>query len=64
MTRRLRIAHLIVQPVLVYDDGDELTPGPQAAPKPVALTDLSALADTLRAEIAEMNATETTEATE
>lgn len=26
--RRLRIAHITVQPVLVWDDGEELTPGP------------------------------------
>ena len=29
MTRRLRISHLIVQPVVVWDDGEELTPGPE-----------------------------------
>ena len=27
--RRLRIAHVLIQPVLVYDDGKELTPGPE-----------------------------------
>ena len=27
--RRLRISHVLVQPVLVWDDGDELEAGPQ-----------------------------------
>jgi hypothetical protein len=29
MTKRLRLAHVLVQPVLVWDDGEEITPGPQ-----------------------------------
>ena len=28
MTRRLRILHVVVQPVLVWDDGDTLEDGP------------------------------------
>jgi hypothetical protein len=27
--KRLRVQHLLVQPVLVWDDGEELTPGPE-----------------------------------
>lgn len=49
---RLRIAHLIVQPVLVWDDGEELTPGPAAQPLTVPLSQLPALADRLPAEVA------------
>lgn len=52
MTRRLRVAHVLVQPVLVWDDGDELTPGPDAQPVQVPLSGLAGLADQLRDEIA------------
>lgn len=36
--RKLRIAHIVIQPVLVWDDGEELTPGPdlQAFSVPVS----------------------------
>lgn len=51
----IRIAHVIVQPVLVYDDGEELAPGPTAAAKPVAVSALAGLADTLRAEVEALN---------
>lgn len=27
--RRLRVLHVLVQPVLVWDDGETLTPGPE-----------------------------------
>lgn len=49
---RLRIAHLIVQPVLVWDDGEELSPGPAAQPLTVPLSQLAALADRLPVEVA------------
>lgn len=52
MTRRLRITHVIIQPVLVWDEDDELAPGPPAQPQQVALRDLDGLADKLRAEVA------------
>lgn len=29
MTGRLRIAYIAVQPALVWDDGDQLVPGPE-----------------------------------
>lgn len=32
MTRRLRMSHVIVQVHLVWDDGDEITPGPPMQP--------------------------------
>ena len=38
MTARLRISHLVIQPVLVYDDGDELTPGPELNPVQLSLS--------------------------
>lgn len=52
MTRRLRIAHLVVQPVLVWDDGEELEPGPAAQPITVPLSQLAALAERLPGEVA------------
>lgn len=51
MTKKLRIAHVIVQPVFVYDDGEELEPGPVASPVQVPLKALSGLADRFRAEV-------------
>lgn len=53
---RVRISHVVVQPVLVYDDGDELSPGPATQAFPVPLHNLGGLADRLRAEVAAMNA--------
>lgn len=56
MTARLRIAGVIVTPVLLWDDGENLTPGPQAQPQQVALADLDGMADRLRAEVEQHNA--------
>lgn len=46
---KARVLHVIVQPILVMDDGEELSPGPQFKPVIVRLAEL----DTIRAEIAE-----------
>ena len=56
--RHLRIAHVIVQPVLVWDDGENLAPGPQCNPISVSVADLPGLPERLRAdlEIAEQDA--------
>lgn len=51
-TVRLRISHIVVQPVLVYDDGEELSPGPQVNPMTVALSQLAALAETIPGDVA------------
>ena len=56
MTQRLRVSHVIVQPVLTWDDGEELTPGPQAQPVQIPLSALAGLADQIRAEIAQQEA--------
>lgn len=53
-TRRLRVAQLIVTPVLMWDDGDELHPGPQAQPITVPLSRLAEVAANLPAEVAQM----------
>jgi hypothetical protein len=52
MGQRLRVSHVVVQPVFVLDDGDELRPGPEVAPINAALSDLPALADAIRHDVA------------
>lgn len=56
--RRLRIAHVIVQPVLIWDDGEELEAGPEVQPFQVKLSALDGMADKLRADIATLEASE------
>lgn len=41
MTRRLRVAHIIVQPILVWDDGDNLAPGPSVQPQHLPFGEVS-----------------------
>lgn len=59
--KKLRISHVIVQTVVVYDDGEELTPGPQLQPVSMPLSQVaefavhikdqvSALAEQIKAE--------------
>ncbi len=50
--KRCRIAHVVVQPVLVWDDGEELSPGPDAQPFSVPLSALAGLGEKLSAEVA------------
>lgn len=40
---KLRIAHLSVTPVLVWDDGEELMPGPEVKPITIPLSQAAAL---------------------
>lgn len=56
VTRRLRISHVLVQPILVWDDGAELSPGPPTTAVMVPLSELAAHAERLRAELAAMQA--------
>jgi hypothetical protein len=51
VSKRLRIAQVVVQPVLTWDDGDELTPGPQVQPVTVPLSALAEMAERLPAEV-------------
>lgn len=60
-SKRLRISHLIVRPVLVYDDGEELTPGPEVKDIHTSLSQLPALAETLLTELAKFESTEADE---
>lgn len=41
--KKLRVLHVIVQPVLVYDDGNELYPGPAVQPVQIRLSELSSI---------------------
>jgi hypothetical protein len=52
--RRLRIAHVIVQPVLAWDDGEELAPGPPVQPLQVPLSALAILAAEFARQVADM----------
>lgn len=51
--RRLRVAHLVIQPVLVWDDGENLAPGPEAEATAVPLVAVGAFCDDLLAQIAD-----------
>ena len=52
---KLRIAHLVVQPVLVWDDGEELTPGPELGQISIPLSKLADFAGSLPAEVAALD---------
>lgn len=53
-TRTLRVSHVIVQPVLVWDDGEELEPGPGVEPQQVPLKVLADLPALYARQCAEM----------
>lgn len=53
---KLRIAHLIVQPVLVWDDGEELTPGPELGQIAIPLSRMSDFTGSLPSEVAALEA--------
>lgn len=41
MTNKVRVAHIVIKPVLVIDDGEELSPGPEVAELAVPLSKVS-----------------------
>lgn len=43
--RRLRLAAFSVQPILTWDDGENLTPGPQTQPQVLTLVGLRELVE-------------------
>ncbi|OGL22622.1 hypothetical protein A2707_04895 [Candidatus Saccharibacteria bacterium RIFCSPHIGHO2_01_FULL_45_15] len=49
--KRLRIAHIVIQPVLVWDDEDELSPGPELSPVSVPLSQAREMLAGLPAEV-------------
>ena len=52
--RKLRLIHFVVQPVLVWDNGEELAPGPQIEPQAVTLAGLRELAENWDAKLDEI----------
>jgi hypothetical protein len=54
--KKLRLAHVLVQPVFVYDDGEEMTPGPQIQATQFAPSQLSEFVDSLPNLVAEVEA--------
>lgn len=53
---KLRIAHIIVQPVLVWDDGEELSAGPETKPQAVPVSKVPELLAALPGEVARLEA--------
>lgn len=52
--KRLRVVRVVVQPILVWDDGEELTPGPQVDPVNLSASQIHAFADGLVAQVADL----------
>lgn len=48
---KLRVLHVLVQPVLVWDDGVELEPGPQVDAVALPVSQLSGFVDGLSGEV-------------
>ena len=55
MPPKLRISHVVVQAVLVWDDGTELAPGPELRPASMPLSALGGFAETLPQEVATLS---------
>ena len=53
---KLRISHVLVQPVLVWDDGEELTPGPGVEPMSLPASQVAGFVEALPAQVAEEQA--------
>lgn len=56
MEQRLRISHIIVQPVLMWDNGEELHPGPTIQPLHLPLSELPEFTANLPTQVAEVAA--------
>lgn len=54
--RRLRVSHYVVQPVLVWDDGRELAPGPRVDAVALSTTDLLELPGRMPTELMALEA--------
>lgn len=51
---QLRVSHVVVQPVLVWDDGQELSPGPQVEAVQLPLSKLASFAPDIAAQLPEL----------
>lgn len=54
--KRLRLQHFVVQPVLVWDDGETLSPGPPVQAQALTLEGTRDLVETWPAKLAELQA--------
>lgn len=54
--KRLRLLHLLVQPVLVWDDGSELTAGPDSQARALSLSDAQQVIARMPTEIEQLGA--------
>jgi hypothetical protein len=55
-TRRLRLTKVLVRPILEWDDGEELTPGPQCEMNELPPSQVSKLLAELKAQIPALEA--------
>lgn len=53
---KLRVLQVVVQPLLVWDDGSELVPGPEVQPLTVPLSKLAEIAHTIPEQVATLEA--------
>jgi hypothetical protein len=53
---RLRLQHFIVQPVLSWDDGEDLTPGPVVQPQSLSYAGLRELVEGWPEKLAQLQA--------
>lgn len=54
--KRLRVSHVIIQPILVWDDGKELLPFKhQIKPIEASLSELNEIGEKIKIEIEELN---------
>lgn len=54
--KRLRLQHFVVQPVLVWDDGETLSPGPPVQAQALTLEGAQDLVETWPSKLAELQA--------
>lgn len=55
---RTRLAHLLIQPILVIDDGEELMPGPQIEAASVTMSQLEDYVARLREFVQQQDASQ------
>lgn len=54
--KKLRVLNIIVQPVLIWDDGEEFTPGPEVNQVSLKMSELAGFENLLNNEIARIQA--------
>lgn len=51
---KLRVLHVVVQPVLVWDNGEELEQGPEVQPQAIPFSALAGLAEQITSTLPEL----------